>query len=76
MSTKLAPIATTSKIDGLPVIPLSYSNANSQSSAEQLVYYLFPEWNPANGGRGVKFVRFTDGITNTVCTLASPPHLC
>jgi hypothetical protein len=66
MSTKLVPIATTSKIDELLTIPLSYSIADPKTSAEQLVYFLFPEWDPAKGGRGVKFVRFTDGITNTV----------
>jgi len=50
----------------LLTIPLSYNPANSQTSASHLVYSLFPEWTPAKGGRGVKFIRFTDGITNTV----------
>ncbi|CUS12425.1 unnamed protein product [Tuber aestivum] len=66
MSTKPSSIITASKIDGLPNIPLSYSVANSQASASQLIYSLFPEWAPARGGRGLKFVRFTDGITNTL----------
>jgi ethanolamine kinase len=57
---------TTASGDKLLSIPLSYNPANSQTSATHLVYSLFPEWTPAKGGRGVKFVRFTEGITNTV----------
>lgn len=71
MSTKPSSIITASKIDELPNIPLSYSVANSQTSASQLIYTLFPEWAPARGGRGLKFVRFTDGITNTVGAIDS-----
>ena len=58
----------------LVYIPLHYNPANSQTSASHLVYSLFPEWTPAKGGRGVKFTRFTDGITNTVRSLT--PGLC
>lgn len=57
------------KMEQLPVLPLSYSPANSDGSATKLVYTLLPEWNPAKGGRGITIVRFTDGITNTVCCL-------
>lgn len=57
------------KMEQLPVLPLSYSPANSDGSATKLVYTLLPEWNPAKGGRGITIVKFTDGITNTVCCL-------
>ncbi|KAA8913522.1 kinase-like domain-containing protein [Sphaerosporella brunnea] len=69
-------ISATSIAD-LPNIPLSYNPANSQTSASILVYSLFPEWTPAKGGRGVKFIRFTDGITNTLlkCVHNPPPGL-
>lgn len=55
------------KMEQLPVLPLTYSQANSDASATKLIYSLLPEWNPANGGRGISIVKFTDGITNTVC---------
>lgn len=65
MSTKPTPLVL-AKMEQLPVLPLSYSPANSDASATKLVYTLLPEWNPAKGGRGIKIVKFTDGITNTV----------
>lgn len=43
-------------------IPLSYNQAESQTSALRLILTLQPEWE--NGK--VEFVRFTDGITNTL----------
>lgn len=46
------------------LIPLPYVNAESQSSALRLILTLCPEWGNAEGK--VEFVRFTDGITNTV----------
>jgi hypothetical protein len=64
--------AATSNADLLN-IPLYYNPANSQTSASILIYSLFPEWTPAKGGRGVKFIRFTDGITNTVRPLVFSP---
>ena len=45
-------------------IPLSYNNADSQTSALRLVLTLFPQWEHDEGR--IEFVRFTDGITNTV----------
>jgi ethanolamine kinase len=45
-------------------IPLSYNNADSQTSALRLVLTLFPEWEHDEGK--IEFIRFTDGITNTV----------
>ena len=49
----------------LRYIPLSYSPADSQASALRLILTLNPNWEgPENK---IEFVRFTDGITNTVC---------
>jgi hypothetical protein len=45
-------------------IDLSYDNADSQRSALDLVISLCPEW--ATSRDTIEFVRFTDGITNTV----------
>lgn len=47
-------------------IPLSYNQAESQASALRLVLALNPHWEHAEGK--IEFVRFTDGITNTVRT--------
>ncbi|KAJ5635882.1 uncharacterized protein N7484_009195 [Penicillium longicatenatum] len=48
----------------LRYIPLSYSPADSQASALRLILTLLPEWEgPENK---IEFVRFTDGITNTL----------
>ena len=49
---------------GLRTIPLSYNNADSQTSALRLVLTLFPNWENDEGK--IEFIRFTDGITNTV----------
>ena len=43
-------------------IPLSYNGAESQTSALRLILTLRPEW---EGGK-IEFIRFTDGITNTL----------
>lgn len=51
------------------LIPLSYVNAESQSSALRLILTLCPDWENSQGS--VEFERFTDGITNTV--RFSPP---
>ena len=48
----------------LRFIPLSYNNADSQTSALRLVLTLFPNWEYDDGK--IEFIRFTDGITNTV----------
>lgn len=45
-------------------IPLSYNNAESQTSALRLILTLFPDWETSEGK--VEFIRFTDGKTNTV----------
>lgn len=43
-------------------IPLTYNQAESQTSALRLILTLRPEWE--NGK--IEFIRFTDGITNTL----------
>jgi ethanolamine kinase len=45
-------------------IPLSYDSAESKSSAIRLILTLFPEWEKNKSD--IEFIRFTDGITNTV----------
>ncbi|KAL9593334.1 MAG: hypothetical protein Q9179_005943 [Wetmoreana sp. 5 TL-2023] len=45
-------------------LPLSHSNADSQASALRLVLTLFPEWETGHGK--IEFVRFKEGITNTL----------
>jgi len=61
MARELGPDASH---DGLRHIPLSYNNADSQASALRLVLTLFPDWEHTEGK--VEFIRFKDGITNTV----------
>lgn len=51
--------------DSLRYIPLAYDHADSQSSVLRLVLTIKPEWE--GPGNKIEFVRFTDGITNTVC---------
>lgn len=46
-------------------IPLSYSHEDSQASALRLILTLNPDWEGPDNN--IEFVRFTDGITNTVC---------
>ncbi|KAK2807399.1 hypothetical protein FQN51_003225 [Onygenales sp. PD_10] len=48
----------------LRYIPLSYNHADSQASALRLVLTLNPHWEHAEGK--IEFIRFTDGITNTL----------
>ncbi|KAG9234136.1 kinase-like domain-containing protein [Amylocarpus encephaloides] len=45
-------------------IPLSYNQAESQTSALRLILALLPEWEHTDGK--IEFIRFTDGITNTL----------
>lgn len=46
-------------------LDLHYDSADSENSALGLIYKLLPEWERSEGK--VEFIRFTDGITNTVC---------
>jgi ethanolamine kinase len=45
-------------------IPLSYNQGDSQTSALRLILTLRPEWEHTDGK--IEFIRFTDGITNTL----------
>jgi len=60
IGTKAGPNAGGSKVR---FIPLSYNQAESQTSALRLILTLRPEWE--HEGK-IEFVRFTDGITNTL----------
>ena len=55
------------KVDGqagFQKLPLSHNSADSQASALRLVLTLFPDWETTEGK--VEFIRFKEGITNTV----------
>jgi len=59
-----------SPYDSLRNIPLYYDPSDSHNSALELILALRPEWRDTKDT--IEFVRFTDGITNTVCnTLAA-----
>ncbi|KAL8695825.1 MAG: hypothetical protein Q9224_003131 [Gallowayella concinna] len=45
-------------------LPLSHNSADSQASALRLVLTLFPDWEHTEGK--VEFIRFKEGITNTL----------
>lgn len=51
--------------DSIRYIPLRYDSANSHDSALSLILALRPDWQQSQ--QTIEFVRFTDGITNTVC---------
>lgn len=50
--------------DSIRNIALSYDHTNSHTSALDLILTLRPEWRECQDT--IEFVRFTDGITNTV----------
>jgi ethanolamine kinase len=50
--------------DSVTHIPLYYDSANSRQSALKLILTLRPEWRETQDT--IEFVKFTDGITNTV----------
>lgn len=50
--------------DSIRHIPLYYDNSDSHNSALNLILTLRPEWRESKDT--IEFVRFTDGITNTV----------
>jgi ethanolamine kinase len=54
----------------IPHIDLSYDVSDSHRSALDLVVALFPDWAPSRDA--IEFVRFTDGITNTVRSRQAP----
>ncbi|KAK6530891.1 hypothetical protein TWF281_007725 [Arthrobotrys megalospora] len=46
----------------LTFLPLTFSQADANACATHLILTLFPDWDPAH----LDFIRFTDGITNTL----------
>lgn len=48
----------------VPTIPQTYTNDDSDASARRLILALRPEWSSPTSK--LEFVRFTDGITNTL----------
>ncbi|KAF2145632.1 uncharacterized protein K452DRAFT_305616 [Aplosporella prunicola CBS 121167] len=50
--------------DSLRYIPLCYDSTDSHNSALRLILTLRPEWEQSQDT--IEFVRFTDGITNTL----------
>ena len=50
--------------ESIRLIELYYDNANSRDSALKLILTLRPEWKDTENT--IEFVRFKDGITNTV----------
>lgn len=58
-----------SPYDSLRHIPQYYDNTDSHNSALNLILTLRPDWRESKDT--IEFVRFTDGITNTV---GSSPH--
>lgn len=52
----------TNGLNKIRFIPLTYNQAESQTSALRLILTLRPEWEDGK----IEFVRFTDGITNTL----------
>ena len=61
--------ADTSPFDSIRFIPLSYNQKDSHNSALNLILTLRPEWRETKAT--IEFIRFTDGITNTVRLLAT-----
>ncbi|KAF4637450.1 hypothetical protein G7Y89_g656 [Cudoniella acicularis] len=50
-------------------IPLTYNQTESQTSALRLILTLRPEWERTPGK--IEFIRFTDGITNTLLKIVN-----
>lgn len=51
-------------IPKVPTLPLSYERSDSDGSALRIIHAARPEWNSPTAN--IKFVRCTDGITNTL----------
>lgn len=60
----MSPATPTIEHGHVRFIPLTYDSADSQRSALKLIHTLMPQW--ASQDSQVEFVRFTDGITNTL----------
>lgn len=51
-------------ISSIQLIPQLFDKLNPEPSSLKLLYALLPDWQREEGP--IEFVRFTDGITNTV----------
>lgn len=60
----MSPAATHHDLGNIRFIPLTYTGNDSHASALNLIQTLLPEW--ASPDSNVEFIRFTDGITNTL----------
>lgn len=58
------PSGPATKAGNVRFIPLTYNQGESQTSALRLILTLRPEWEHTDGK--IEFIRFTDGITNTL----------
>ncbi|KAM0520211.1 hypothetical protein ACHAPE_003491 [Trichoderma viride] len=60
----MSPAATTSGAahGHVRFLPITYDGSDSQESALRLIQSLFPQWTRDD----IEFIRFTDGITNTL----------
>ncbi|KAH8663030.1 kinase-like domain-containing protein [Tricladium varicosporioides] len=59
----------TPKVEDVRFIPLTYNQAESQTSALRLILTLRPQWEHTEGK--IEFIRFTDGITNTLLKIVN-----
>ncbi|KAI0025345.1 protein kinase-like protein [Xylariomycetidae sp. FL0641] len=64
MPSQLTDGATGDLVNQVKYIPLSFESKNYDASARKLILALRPEWSSPDSK--VEFVRFTDGITNTL----------
>lgn len=60
----MSPAAAHHDLGDIRFIPLTYTGNDSHASALNLIQTLLPEW--AGPDSNVEFIRFTDGITNTL----------
>lgn len=59
-----APNGTSPAIPRVPTLPLSYDRSDSDESALRIIHAVRPEWSGPTAN--IKFIRCTDGITNTL----------
>lgn len=60
----MSPALTNGEHGHVRFIPLTYDSQDSQNSALKLIHTLLPDWTSEDSN--IEFVRFTDGITNTL----------
>lgn len=64
----MSPSASNGENGHIRCLPLTYDNNDSRASAAKLILALRPQWAPEknDGDDYLEFVRFTEGITNTL----------